>query len=171
VSNTIQADDALQEVASALTRNFDTNADGIISTGEFLTFLTRLTAAMNLSTGSTTSALTTSQTGASTTSQETREKVGTMAGFDQGKLADLGHTSIKYQVGRILQCYPNTPAGLRAALPEIREIAPNATISGSSGDKIDFGDYVDPKGNKIGVIDVILSASSGGKAWQWEPVS
>jgi hypothetical protein len=44
---------------------------------------------------------------------------------------------------------------------------PGLTITGSKGDKLDFGSYVSPEGIKVGVIDVIQSAGSGGTAWQW----
>ena len=85
------------------------------------------------------------------------------------KLDDTTSKSFKYQIGRILQYYPNTPAGLQDALPEIQALVPGAKITGSKGDRIDFGDYVDPKSGKIGVVDVILSAGTGGVAWTWQP--
>jgi hypothetical protein len=72
-------------------------------------------------------------------------------------------------MGRILQGYANTPAGLREALPEIQQLVPGAKIVGSKGDKVDFGDYVDNRGTRIGVIDLIQAAGEGGKAWTWQP--
>ena len=93
-----------------------------------------------------------------------------MEGFDYFKLRDDTHTSFKYQIGRILQFYPNTPDGLQQALPEIQNLVPGATITGSKGDRIDFGDYVDPKSGKIGVVDVITCAGLGGRGWAWMPL-
>jgi hypothetical protein len=45
---------------------------------------------------------------------------------------------------------------------------PGAKLIGN--DKIDFGSYIDPRGIKIGVIDVLQAAGAGGRAWQWAPV-
>jgi hypothetical protein len=64
-----------------------------------------------------------------------------MGGLDPAKLANLNHKSLKYEVGRILQYHPNTPEGLRAALPV--------------------------RGERIGIVDVIFAAGEGGKSWQW----
>jgi hypothetical protein len=94
-----------------------------------------------------------------------------MAGFDDTKLRDESHTSFKYQIGRILQYYPNTPEGLWQALPEIQKLVPGAKIIGTHGDKIDFGTYDDPKSGRIGVIDVLLAAAEGGRGWAWQPVA
>ena len=96
----------------------------------------------------------------------------TLSGVNLNQLmANASHDSTKYRIGRILQYYPNTPAGLRDALPEIQQIIPGVKIAGGNGDKLDFGSYVDPKGYKIGIIDVLQAAGAGGTAWQWAPVS
>jgi hypothetical protein len=79
------------------------------------------------------------------------------------------HETPKYLVGRILSHYPPTPAGLQQALPEIQKYFPEARITGSKGDKIDFGSAT-YDGQRLGEIDVILAAGEGGKAWQWLPV-
>jgi hypothetical protein len=78
--------------------------------------------------------------------------------------------TLKYQVGRILQQYPNTSQGLRDALAEIQQIAPGVKITGTNGDKLDFGSYIDPKAGRIGVVDGLQGASIGGRAWQWSPI-
>ncbi len=44
-----------------------------------------------------------------------------------------------------------------------------STFEEPHGDKLDFGSYVSPEGIKVGVIDVIQSAGTGGTAWQWAP--
>lgn len=99
-----------------------------------------------------------------------RPNVGNLEGFDAGKLANENHNSAKYICARIFQKYPNTPEGLRQALPEIQRHFPEARIVGSKGDKIDFGNSVCPKtGERLGTIDVLRAAGEGGKAWQWLP--
>ncbi len=95
---------------------------------------------------------------------------GRLEGFDAAKLANTSHQTLKYEVGRILQQYPNTPQGLQDALPAIQALVPGARITGSSGDKLDFGTYVDARQERIGVIDVLRGASMGGLGWQWHPV-
>ena len=59
---------------------------------------------------------------------------------------------------------------MQQALAEIQAIVPEAKIVGTNGDKIDFGSYVDAKAGKIGVIDVLVGAAQGGRAWAWQPV-
>ena len=71
--------------------------------------------------------------------------------------------------GGFCRYYPNTPTGLKSALPELQQLVPGLAITGSKGDKLDFGSYVSPEGIKVGVIDVIQSAGAGGTAWQWAP--
>lgn len=64
------------------------------------------------------------------------------------------------QVMAIVQKYPHTPAGLKQAEAELKALFPNLTIMGSKGDKIDFGDGE--------VVDLILSAGTGGTGWTWQ---
>jgi len=178
-------------LANSILQNFDANHDGSLSSDEFTTFLSQLLGNVatppppaGTGTGTGTGAGTGAGTGtASTTPAELstlystvsdtaapRTRVGNMVGFDDEKLRDQSHTSFKYQIGRILQYYPNTPEGLRQALPEIQKLVPNAKIIGTHGDKIDFGDYNDPKSGHIGVVDVLLAAGEGGRGWAWQPV-
>lgn len=104
------------------------------------------------------------------TANAPRAVVGKLEGFDATKLANPEHNTPKYQMARIFQHYPNTPEGLRQAMPEIQKLFPEARIVGSKGDKIDFGSHVDPgSGQPLGVVDVIRAAGAGGAAWQWQP--
>ena len=160
---------AVRDLAATITRHLDTDNDGKLSTTEFEGFLTQFLGVLQGQPQNTTRPAATTPTLFSLDDVE-KAKVGTMAGFDATKLANASHDTTKYQVGRILQHYPNTPAGLKEALPEIQKIAPNAKIVGTKGDKIDFGDYTDKRGERIGVIDVLLAAGLGGSAWQWQPV-
>lgn len=158
---------SVSDLASVLLRRFDANADGKLSGEEFGSLLGQLLG--RISDGSASS---TTTNAAATTTTTTRARVGTMAGFDEAKLSNPDHGTFKYQIGRILQYYPNNAEGLRQALPEIQRIVPGATITGSNGDKLDFGNYLDPKSGRIGVVDVIVAAGgpAGGTAWAWQPV-
>ena len=176
MSNTSITGPSVRELAATITQQLDADKDGKLSSSEFEGFLTQFLGALKMGTGSF-SAATSSVTGLTRTTSLTdltrttsRTPVGTLSGYDSGKLANENHRSAKYEVGRILQYYPNTPEGLKAALPEIQQLAPNARIVGSKGDKIDFGGYVDGRGEAIGVIDVLEAAGLGGRAWQWLPV-
>jgi hypothetical protein len=149
---------AMQDLADRLIKKFDTNSDGKLSAEEFGGLLSGLLG-KDVAGGSIKTAF---------AQVNDRTPVGTMSGFDAGKLADTNHRSVKYEVARVLQFYPNTPAGLQAALPELQALFPNVTITGSKGDKLDFGDY-ERDGTRIGVVDVIQGAGDGGRAWAWMP--
>jgi len=166
----IQASTVIQDLAKAITSRYDTDANGSLSADEFSGFLSSFLGSMKnnpLTAAASATSTATSPVVSATTTE--RAKVGTMAGFDATKLADLSRTSPKYQVGRILQHYPNTPAGLKDALPELKELVPGISIAGSKGDRLDFGGFTFADGTKLGVIDVIQSAGTGGTAWQWAP--
>ena len=171
MSNTSITGLSVRELAATITQQLDADKDGKLSSSEFEGFLSQFLGVLKNGSGHApvaTSPLTAlTQSNANATA---REAVGTLAGYDSTKLANENHKSAKYEVGRILQYYPNTPEGLKAALPEIQKLAPNAQIVGSKGDKVDFGGYVDGKGNIIGVVDVLEAAGLGGRAWQWLPV-
>jgi len=86
------------------------------------------------------------------------------AGWDPNKWSNPAHNTPKYQIGRILQKYPSTPEGLRRALPEIQQLFPGASISGTNGDRL-----VIPG---LDTFDVGRGFSSGGnQGWQWLPES
>jgi hypothetical protein len=168
----VTAVSSMSDLASSIIKNFDANNDGALSKDEFASFLGQLLNNTSSQTSSSTNPVATGLTTLypSATASAARVKSGTLAGFDETKLNDTGHTSFKYQIGRILQYYPSTPAGLQQALDEIRQLVPGAKIIGTNGDKIDFGDYNDAKSGKIGVVDVLVGAASGGRAWAWQPV-
>jgi hypothetical protein len=170
-SSPIQATTVIQDLAKAITSRYDADGDGRLSSDEFSGFLSSFLGSLqnNPLTSAASNTLSTTN-GTTSAAAADRPKVGTMAGFDAAKLANTSHTSPKYQIGRVLQYYPNTPAGLKAALPELQQLIPGLTIAGSKGDQLDFGNYVSPEGIKVGVIDVIQSAGSGGTAWQWAPI-
>ncbi len=169
----VTAVSSMSDLANSIIQNFDANNDGALSKDEFASFLGQLlNNAGTQTTTPTTSAVATGLTTLypSATASAARVKAGSLAGFDDTKLNDTNHTSLKYQVGRILQYYPSTPDGLQQALTEIQDIVPGARIVGTHGDKIDFGDYTDARSGRIGVIDVLVGAASGGRAWAWQPV-
>jgi hypothetical protein len=157
---------SVRDLAATITRHLDADNDGKLSTKEFEGFLTQFLGVLQQDNAQ----LTAKTAPLFSLDVVEKQKVGTLAGFDATKLANTAHDTTKYQVGRILQYYPNTPAGLKDALPDIQKIAPNATIAGTKGDKIDFGDYKDKSGQLIGLVDVLQAAGLGGTAWQWQPV-
>lgn len=171
-TSAIQSANALQDLAKTITARFDVDGDGRLSTDEFGGFLSTFLGSLQTNPLQAAAASATATPGATAAATEsaTRPVVGLLAGFDAGKIADAAHTTTKYQVARVLQHYPNSPAGLREALPELQQLFPGITIAGSKGDKLDFGSYTAPDGMRIGVIDVIQSAGMGGTAWQWMPL-
>jgi hypothetical protein len=173
-TSSIQSSRSLDDLASSLIRRFDVDGNGSLSNVEFSSLLSDLIGTLQSKAAPASAAATSPATSATAAlaaaSPATRQPVGALAGFDSSKLGDPGHTSLKYQIGRILQFHPSTPAGLQDALAEIRGLVPGVQISGSNGDKLDFGDYVDAKSGRIGVIDVLQGAAIGGVSWQWQPV-
>lgn len=173
--STIGTVNPMNELAKTLVQRFDTNRDGTLTTDEFASFLASLLSGISgtaqtdpdvpTKTGGTPSPTTLFADPVSP-----RSRLGLMAGFSETKLGDTSHLSFKYQIGRILQYYPNTPDGLRQALPEIQQLVPGATIVGAHGDTIDFGDYQDPKSGRIGAVDVLVAAAIGGRSWAWQPL-
>jgi hypothetical protein len=180
----IPATNQTNTLANSILQKFDGNHDGSLSSDEFATFLTQLVG--SLQTQQSPTATAPRATDLSTlfpsvpapaaafpsvpAPAAARSRVGYMAGFDDRKLGDESHTTIKYQIGRILQYCPNTPEGLQQALPEIQKLAPGAKIVGTNGDKIDFGDFEHPKSGLVGVIDVLVGAAQGGRSWAWQPI-
>jgi hypothetical protein len=161
----ISSDSGIQDLARTIAKRFDADGNGQLSMTEFADVMKTLLGGSSSAPTFPTSP--SSATSLSTTSSEARVPKGTLAGYDPTKLANPDHNTLKYQVGRILQYYPSTPQGLRDALPEIQQLVPGVRITGTNGDKLDFGTYVDPKAGRIGVIDVLQGASQGGRAWQW----
>jgi hypothetical protein len=163
---------AVRDLAAQITKQLDADNDGKLSSTEFEGFLSQFlnTVGQNVTTAAASASAAATAATAAAPAAAARPAIGIMAGFDPAKLANTAHDSFKYQIGRILQGFPNTPAGLREALPEIQALVPGAKIVGSKGDSIDFGAYVDNRGTRIGVIDLVQAAGEGGKAWQWAPV-
>jgi hypothetical protein len=170
-TTSIQSTAAVQDLAKTITSRFDADGDGRLSTDEFSGFLSSFLGSLQTNPLTSAAAGLASSPSATAVTAATRTPVGVLGGFDAGKMADLTHATTKYQVGRVLQFYPNTPQGLKNALPELQQLFPDVTIAGSKGDCLDFGNYVAPDGTRIGMIDVIQSAGTGGIAWQWSPVS
>lgn len=188
--NSIQSSNAMRDLAVQITKQMDKDGDGKLSTTEFTNFLSSFfnsaklasaTAATNTAASAPAPTATTATTSAmanigavaaAASDIPSRAAVGTMAGFDYYKMIDKSVTTTKYTIGRILQGFPNTPEGLRQALPDLQKVVPGVKIvGGDKGDKLDFGGYVNKEGQKIGVIDVIEAATeTSGKAWQWLPV-
>ena len=86
--------------------------------------------------------------------------VGNLEGFDQGKLDDKTHQTIKYRAARVFRQF--RPSDFvkdpTAVLNALKAAGLNPKLVGN--DKIDFGDGFGP-------VDVIRAAGEGGKAWQW----
>src|SRR3954470_3438329 len=93
------AGNPIQELAARITKKLDVDGDGNLSTVEFSNFLTQFLGALTqpLGTGSSTTETSSSTSGPAAD----RKAVGTMAGFDSGKLANTSHDSSKYTIGRI----------------------------------------------------------------------
>jgi hypothetical protein len=168
MATSISSVSQVSDLVNAIVQKFDSNGDGKLSKDEFGAFLTNLIGGSGAA-GRLATAATSSIGSAASTPQA---RAGKFAGFDMVKMDDEHNKSFKYQIGRILRFYPNTAAGLEQALPEIQKLVPGAKIVGSKGDKIDFGDYDDPKSGRIGVVDVILAAGGPekGLAWTWQPI-
>jgi hypothetical protein len=162
---------AVRDLAATITKQLDADKDGKLSSTEFEGFLSQFLNTLGQNATATAAATASAQSpaAATTATAAARPAIGIMAGFDAAKLANTSHDTFKYQIGRILQGYANTPAGLREALPEIQQLVPGAKIVGSKGDSLDFGSFVDSRGTRIGVVDVIQAAGEGGKAWTWQP--
>jgi len=179
--STVSGVGATNDLASSILKSYDKDGNGSLSAQEFTSFLQQLVGDLR-QTAKTTTETTAPSAGSLATlfpsatasvpdaSAQTRVRAGDMLGFDENKLGNPEHTTFKYQIGRILQYCPATKEGLQQALSEIQKLVPDAQIVGSNGDKIDFGAYVDPKAGKIGVIDVLVGAASGGRGWAWQPM-
>lgn len=173
-TSSIQPPQSLQDLAASMMRRFDADGNGSLSSQEFGSLLTDLLGRLQTTpgVGTTSPGFTAASAAAAPEATATaRSKVGYMGGFDLVKLNNVNHKTLKYEMGRIMQFYPNTPEGLRQALPELQQLVPGVKITGSKGDKLDFGEYVDPEAGRIGVIDVIQAAGLGGVSWQWHPVA
>lgn len=172
MATSISSASQVSDLVNAIVQKFDANGDGKLSKDEFGSFLTNLIGGFGAAGGLATAVTSAARPAGTPAAAALQGRVGKFAGFDMVKMDDANHTSFKYQIGRILQNYANTAEGLQQALPEIQKLVPGAKIVGSKGDKIDFGDYDDPKSGRIGIVDVILAAGGPekGLAWTWQPV-
>ena len=175
MSNTIASDStsSLQALARSIMQNFDTNKDGQFSLDEFSSFLNSFVKSVATgATGSTSSASSVQTTPLLTTLANTPAGSGTAAlpdcppGWDNKKWYDTSYTSIKYVAGRIMARYSPSdwvnPTTRENILADFRAAGLNPTASGK--DCVDFN-------NGYGPIDIVQSASTGGKAWQWLPTT
>jgi hypothetical protein len=85
----------------------------------------------------------------------------TLNGYDSGKLNNADHQTPKYVVGRILSNFPDTPEGLRQALPLLQQAYPGTEITGTNGDKLNIPGV----GNNLDVG--VKFGEGGGQGWQW----
>lgn len=96
-----------------------------------------------------------------------------MTGYDQGNWGN-GMDSLKYNAGRILSRYAANPTGMAQALQDedFKKLAPNARLTGSNSDVLDFGGQFDKhSGARIGKVDVGRNFDARNPnaedAWQW----
>jgi hypothetical protein len=169
----------IQDLTNSLLQRYDANQDGKFSLDEFSTFLTAFmrtmtgistTATAGSSTGGAAAGVTTPalfSSGVSTSASRLNDPLPPCPpGWNAEKWANAEHQSVKYVAGRIMARY--SPADWvnettrEQILADFRAAGLNPTASGR--DKCDFNDGA-------GAIDIVQSASTGGKAWQWLPVS
>jgi hypothetical protein len=80
-----------------------------------------------------------------------------MPGWDQSKWTDTAHQSPKYVVGHILSQFAPRTSNMQAVVQAIAQAYPGTRLIGD--DKISIPG--------VGETDILQSAGSGGKAWQW----
>ena len=103
VDHNISATNPLDQLAKALVTRFDTNQDGQLTAAEFTSLLAQFLGSSNaLANGTKTGIL-------DGTANANGLKNGTIAprmlGFSADELADVNHTTIKYQFGRVAERY------------------------------------------------------------------
>jgi hypothetical protein len=83
-------------------------------------------------------------------------------GWDGAKWKNPDVQSPKYVVGRIIAAYPHTPAGLKAAMPQIALIYEGSKVLPGKGDVALI--------TCVGEIDLVVAAGGpeGGIAWAWQ---
>jgi len=164
----IQGNNSLQEMTKSLLQTFDTNRDGSLSSDEFGQFLTRLVASLNTGTtvtGNRPSAL----AKASLPNANVGPGKGRLEGFDDRKLADPNHQSVKYKFARVAQSFDLSAVKDKAAAEAVlQQMRPELEKSGIKvfdvkGDRIE----VEDEPGKRTWIDVVRGANSGSPAFQW----
>jgi hypothetical protein len=159
----------------SIIQQFDANKDGQFSADEFAeflsTFMRTLTGVQAAKTGTGAAASTASGVGTQALLSATPTKTASRlndplpncpAGWDGTKWTDPSRQSIKYVAGRIMARYSPSDwvdeTKREQILADFKTAGLNPTASGK--DKCDFNDGAGP-------IDIVQSASTGGKAWQW----
>ncbi len=136
----------LDRFARTLMTSLDGNLDGQLSRTEFTSCLASLT-----------------------DTPRTAGPIPFMAGFDDAKLGNTSHTTLKYLFGRVAQRYSlasvRDKASAESLLLQMRPAleAAGITVLDVSRDKIQFRD---DQGETFWV-DVIRGASAGDPAFQW----
>ncbi|HEY3381476.1 MAG TPA: hypothetical protein VGK32_06890 [Vicinamibacterales bacterium] len=163
---------AIQDLARTIMQEFDKNQDGQFSYDEFANFLDSFVQNLGIKPSRAASASSSTAGKVATASQPfvTSLDASTLPpcppGWNGAKWTDLGHTTPKYVVGRILARYSPSDwldtAKRDTILGDLKAAGFNVTAVGK--DKVDFG-------SELGKIDIVQGASSGGQAWQWLPVS
>lgn len=163
-TNTVQPATSFDQLTRSLLNRFDGNKDGQLTTEEFTAFLSQFLSGVTAPAGRPFGASTTPAKGL-----QAGVTPPTMNGFDARKLADVTHTTIKYQFARVAQQYSLDSV--------IDKASGEALLASMKGDLEAAGVTVlDVKGDKIKLkddagqeawIDVIQSCSIGKPAWQW----
>jgi len=145
-----------EQFARTLMASLDANRDGQLSTTEFMSFLTGFAGSG-------------SGTDTATSAAQHAGVPPRLAGFDDAKLGNPSHTTVKYLFGRVAQRYTlasvldktSAESLLRQMRPDLE--AAGITVLDVSRDKIQV---LDDQG-QTAWIDVIRGASAGDPAFQW----
>jgi hypothetical protein len=160
----------IQDLTKTLLEKFDANRDGQFSVDEFSSFLNSfMKSVAGSAAGTGTTAVSTPallSNGVTTSSSRLNDPLPPVPpGWNAEKWANADHRTIKYTAGRIMARYSPSDwvdeTRREQILADFRTAGLNPTASGK--DKCDFNDGAGP-------IDIVQSASIGGKAWQWLPV-
>jgi hypothetical protein len=146
----------LEQFARTLMTSLDGNRDGQLSTTEFTSFLSKF-AGEGFGADARTSA------------SVNEGPAPEMAGFHPGKLADPGHTTVKYLFGRVAQHHSLASVlDKTSAESLLQQMQPDLKAAGLN--------VLDVKGDKIQIkhndgqtswVDVIRGATAGSPAFQW----
>jgi hypothetical protein len=174
-SITPTATTSIQDFTKSILQKFDANRDGQFSVEEFSNFLGAFMKSVAGSAATTTASTGTVgvgtpallSSGVSTSASRLNDPLPPCPpGWDERKWVDPERQSIKYVAGRIMARYSPSDwvneTTREQILADFRAAGLNPTATGK--DKCDFNDG-------YGAIDIVQSASIGGKAWQWLPVS
>jgi len=162
---------SIQDLTRSILQKYDANSDGQFSVEEFSSFLSAFMKSVAGSaatpagspgaTGVGTPALL--STGVSTSASRLNDPLPPCPpGWNEEKWGNADHKTIKYVAGRVMARYSPSDwvneTTREQILADFRAAGLDPTASGK--DKCDFNDG-------YGAIDIVQSASTGGKAWQW----